>query len=242
MQEQGKRLLLAVALALGVMMLWQVIFPPKKDEPAPTTGSGSGSAVQKQTTVPTSHVGETDQPATTATPNTPTPAGPVAPATPRSAEQVIELKYPSFVATFSSYGGTLTGWRLTDSRYERDGTKGQLLVGTAAERKERDAKLAALDTGSFDVNFSDSTYVVPKNAEWTGTKVDDRTVKYAFTSDALDIEKTFVVEPTRYMVRMTVKITVKVPEGKEAHQQLAIRACEIGMTLFMSHKQTVCSF
>jgi YidC/Oxa1 family membrane protein insertase len=220
MQEQGKRLLLAVALALGVMMLWQVIFPPKKpDEPPPGTGSGSGSTKQAPAPTPTSRVGQPD-PTTAAVP------GPTAPAAPRSAEQLIELKYPSFTATFSSYGGTLQGWHLSDPRYDRDATKGELLVGTLAERKERDAKLAALDTGAFDVNFSDSTYIVPKTAEWHGTKVDDRTVKYTYTSDALDIEKTFIVEPNWYMVRMTVKITVKVPEGKEAHQTLAIRAYE----------------
>ena len=33
MQDQGKRLLLAVALALGVMMIWQVMFPGEKPKP-----------------------------------------------------------------------------------------------------------------------------------------------------------------------------------------------------------------
>ncbi len=220
MQEQGKRLLLAVALALGVMMLWQVIFPPKKaDEPTPVATGSNGSALPATPApAPTSHVGE---------PNKDTP-GLVAPVetTPRGAEQLIELKFASFDATFSTYGGTLAAWRLTDPRYERDATKGELLVGTTAERKLREAKLEKLDTGAFDVNFSDSTYVIPRNAEWKGTKVDDKTVVYTYSSEALDIEKTFIVEPNWYMVRMTVKITVKVPEGKEAHQSLAIRSYE----------------
>jgi YidC/Oxa1 family membrane protein insertase len=42
MQDQGKRLLIAVALALGVMMIWQVLFPPDKPKPKPP---GQGSAV-----------------------------------------------------------------------------------------------------------------------------------------------------------------------------------------------------
>jgi hypothetical protein len=97
MQEQGKRLLLAVALALGVMMLWQVIFPPKKaDEPPPTTIAGSGSAgsgIATPAPTPTSRVGQPnqDQPGT----------APAASGT-RGAEQLVELKYPSFVATFSN--------------------------------------------------------------------------------------------------------------------------------------------
>ena len=47
MQDQGKRLLLAVSLALGVMLVWQLVFPSKsEDKPPPaTTGSGSGAAV-----------------------------------------------------------------------------------------------------------------------------------------------------------------------------------------------------
>src|SRR5689334_21595180 len=44
MQDQGKRLLLAVGLALLVMMTWQVLFPSKKPPPKPP-GVGSGSQV-----------------------------------------------------------------------------------------------------------------------------------------------------------------------------------------------------
>ena len=51
MQDQGKRLLLAVALALGVMLLWNVIFPSKKaDPPKPAP---AGQQLVKQS----SHVG-----------------------------------------------------------------------------------------------------------------------------------------------------------------------------------------
>ena len=42
MQDQGKRLLMAVAAALGVLLLFQFVFPKKDEEPKPTTGSGSG--------------------------------------------------------------------------------------------------------------------------------------------------------------------------------------------------------
>jgi YidC/Oxa1 family membrane protein insertase len=56
MQDQGKRLLLAVALALGVMMLWQVLFPPDEPPPKPPIADGSGSAVEP--TVAGSPVGQ----------------------------------------------------------------------------------------------------------------------------------------------------------------------------------------
>jgi hypothetical protein len=43
MQDQGKRLLFAVALMLGVLLLWQKLFPPA-DQPKDGKGSGAGSA------------------------------------------------------------------------------------------------------------------------------------------------------------------------------------------------------
>lgn len=215
MQEQGKRLLLAVALALGVMMLWQVIFPPKKDDtpPAQTTAQGSGSSAATPSPAP----------GTTAPPT----ATKLSSKAPRGAEQTIELKYPNFVATFSSWGGNLVGWRLTDNRYERDATKGELLVGVGDARGKRDPKLAELAPGTFDVSFrDDSTYDVPAHSEWVGTKVDDRTVKYTWSNDLMAIEKTYSLSPDVYMVRMNLVVTWKVPDGKEAHQTLQIGAYE----------------
>src|SRR6185369_11649279 len=41
MENQGKRLLLAVGLALAVILGWNLIFPPKKEDPSKTLGSGS---------------------------------------------------------------------------------------------------------------------------------------------------------------------------------------------------------
>src|SRR6476659_6803669 len=102
MQEQGKRLLLACALALAVLLIWQTLSPQKK--PPPKVGQGSGSAL-------------------TTTPKTvaPTPAptvGGAAPATKRSEEKLIKLTFPNSEIAFSNHGGVLKSWRLTDKRYE----------------------------------------------------------------------------------------------------------------------------
>ena len=45
MEGQGKRLLLAVALALGVMLVWNMIFPSKPDD---QQQAGSGSQVSRK--------------------------------------------------------------------------------------------------------------------------------------------------------------------------------------------------
>jgi len=37
------------------------------------------------------------------------------------------VTFPNYVATFSSCGGTLVGWHLTDARYVNDPTKGDIV-------------------------------------------------------------------------------------------------------------------
>ena len=44
MQEQGKRLLLAAVIAVGVLFAWNAAFPTKKNPPKPVVAAGSGSA------------------------------------------------------------------------------------------------------------------------------------------------------------------------------------------------------
>src|SRR4029079_9280165 len=61
MEGQGKRLLIAVVAAMGIFFLWQVIFPPKKEEPpAAGSGTGSGSALVQQSV---NHIAKASTPA-----------------------------------------------------------------------------------------------------------------------------------------------------------------------------------
>lgn len=107
MQEQGKRLLLAVTLALGVLLAWQYLFAPKEPPKKPVATQGSGSAAQ------------------------PSAAPAVAPVAtdvkPCGAEQTISLTYPTANVSFCSYGGVLKSWHLNDKRYEHDANKGELI-------------------------------------------------------------------------------------------------------------------
>ncbi len=196
MQDQGKRLLLAVALALGVMLVWNFIFPPKKEEPKPTPTAQTGSG--------------SDGSAGSATPSTPS-TGPVAPPeieAPRGAEERIALKFPNFIATFSTYGGNLVSFQLTDHRFDRDQTKGELIAQDA-------------DTGAFGVNFARSTYVLPKKSEWKGTQVSDSSVRYTIETENLWVEKVFTVDAANYLIRMVVTTKVKTPQTP-AVQNLAV--------------------
>ena len=205
MEGQGKRLLLAVALALGVMLVWNMVFPSKKADvkkPVPAAGSGTtpgSSAVRMATSLVCKSV----------TAEAPAPA---AMGKPEPVEAPLTLTFPKFAATFSSQGGVLTSWQLSDPRFGKDATKGQLLPSTP-------------NTGAFYVNFKQgSTYCIPETAAWKGTKVSDTVIKYTFANDQLEVEKTFTLDPEVFLVHMVVKITAKVPAGKEARQTLAYTA------------------
>ena len=193
MENQGKRLLLAVGLALAVMMVFQLIWKPKEEDKKKAAGSGSGSQVL------TGNKATAPKIATT-------------PEAPRGPEEKIVLEFPHVKATFSSYGGALVSWQLTDAKYKKDGSlqhTGELLPNRAG-------------TGAFFVDFSRSDIQLPVNVEWKGTQVSPTQVKYTLTEKPFTIEKEFTVEPSAYAVRMIVKITLDLPAGQVVRQSLAV--------------------
>jgi YidC/Oxa1 family membrane protein insertase len=240
MQDQGKRLLIAVALALGVMLVWNTLFHKDEPPPSPTAGSGvTPKPVTPQVGVATGGSSAPDKPSPTGA-ETPSPTPAAVPAAagqlveeaPRPAEKTITLPFSNVVATFSSYCGGLKSWQLTDKRYANDATKGWLLperslmTVTDPSGKPVPAPAGQLtnlpECGAFDVNFASSTFVVPRHAVWRGEQTGKTEVSYTYASDQLEIVKTFTVMPEKYLVRMTVKVNVHLPEGAEARQQLAV--------------------
>ena len=203
MQDQGKRLLLAVVVALGFMLVWNRFFGPKPDD-KPKDGSGSNAVAAP--IAPRTPVGTSSEAPTT-------PATPGMAEAPRGPEQKIVLAYAGqFTATFSNYNGALVSFKLADPRYDRDlSTKGELLPGKP-------------DTGAFIVDFAKSTYVLPRGAEWKGTKVSDTEVHYDLSTEFVDVQKVFTIQPDHFLVKLKLTVNFKVPAGKIATQQLAISA------------------
>lgn len=228
MQEQGKQLLLTVVLALGVLLAWS--FFTRKDEPPADPKAGSAAVAPKAATP---QVGVASGSAVPAAPAIAASA-PVVDA-PRPAEELVTLSFDNVVATFSSYCGGLKAWKLTDKRYERDGSHGALLPSKLEPERltMKDAagksvpvpasQLANLpDCGAFDTNFVSSTFVIPRHAVWKAEQLSKTEIRYTYTSTALDVVKTFTVLPDQYLVRLAVRVNVRVPEGTEARQQLSV--------------------
>jgi YidC/Oxa1 family membrane protein insertase len=239
MQDQGKRLMLAVALALGVMLAWNALSP--KEEPPPIKPDAAQTAPKPATpqvgvaTGSAAGAPVAGSPAASAeAPTAGSPAAKPAEELPRPPEALLTLTFDNAIATFSSYCGGLKSWQLTDKRYEHDATRGWLLPEKSLMTMEGAdgksvpvpaEKLAKLPVcGAFDVNFASSTVVVPPNAVWRGEQVSKTEVRYTYAAEPLEIVKTFTVVPDRFLVRMSVKISLHLAEGKEARQQLAVTA------------------
>ena len=196
MQDQGRRLVVAVALALGLLLVWQKFFSPS--DPKPDDGAGSAGSASTPFT-----------PGVKAT----SPVG-FATTVPLDAAQkpdTIVLPFAKVVVTFSSLDGTLVGWRLTDQRYAGDATHGELVPAQGG--------------GDFLLGFTkDSTYKLPKHAIWTGAKTGDHQVTYRLSTPELDVVKTFDISPDALTLRVNVTVQPKLAPGAAAVEALALES------------------
>jgi YidC/Oxa1 family membrane protein insertase len=201
MENQGKRLLLAVGLALLVILGWNMIFPQKKDEPA----KGSAGSAAAELAAPVAPGAAAPAPGA--------PGKPAAESTRPEEPTPLQLSSPGqFTATFSKYGGVLSSWELADPRFKtkNEVTKGQLLP----KRHE------IVATGAFFVCILESECDLAHPPEWTGTKLGDTQVVFTHESEQYRLEKTFTIVPGEYLVRMKLQVTAK--HDQPVQQQVAV--------------------
>jgi YidC/Oxa1 family membrane protein insertase len=102
LSSDNRRLVLFLAISVGIMFAWQLAFPPKKGEAPPAA------------------------PATAEAPKAgaraaPAPGGPAVAAPPPGApEELVTLKGNGFVATFTSHGGALSSLVLEGEKFRRE--------------------------------------------------------------------------------------------------------------------------
>lgn len=194
MEGQGKRLMIAVVLALGVYVLWTMLFPPSKKPDQPP---GSGSAVATTQVVARSGVC-------------------YAPATgdpPVHDGGTVSLPFPGHLtATFSKWGGTLVSWKLADTRYLKDPMKGELMP----PKPEHGAFAVGFWKGS--------SKCLPEKSEWKLESKSATQVVYSYSYDGLSFTKTFTVVPEAFMIRMTLAVKADVTKSGDLQQKLTITA------------------
>ncbi|MBV8761773.1 MAG: membrane protein insertase YidC [Deltaproteobacteria bacterium] len=174
-------MIIFVALAFGVWMIWARMFPPKDDgakKPAQGSAAVQPAGVNNGPPMPQvlAYGDSTKAPAN---------------------EETITLTFPSVVAQFTNAGGMLKGWQLTDPRYQHDATKGELVPQKPA-------------AGEFIVGFAKgSTFKLGALQTWEGKQTSPTQVVYTLKTDALEITKTFDVVADAYFVRCTVSVKTK---------------------------------
>jgi YidC/Oxa1 family membrane protein insertase len=212
MQGQGKRLLLAVSLALGVMLVWNMIFPSKPPDDQQQQGSGSGSGGKPIATVVAAKPKVCiAKPAGDGKPADVKPVGPESP------DDVVTRDFPGkLTARFSTNGGTLIGWKLADPRYEKDYMRGELLPNKP-------------DLGAFRIGFwgnQPNQRCLPEHQVWTfhKDKSNETTLVFTYAYDGMEFTKTFVIVPEAFMVRMALDMKVTVTGKEPLVQRLDVAA------------------
>jgi YidC/Oxa1 family membrane protein insertase len=209
MEDQGRRLLLAVAAAFAIMLLWSVIFPPDKDEEEPETDEAG--EVTDAEGAPSD--GSTKPDGDGALPNTPVDSGDAV-AVQRGEEKDFVFEYETYRATVSTYGANLKSWKLLGTKFEDRTVEGDPpleLVPTGAAENAR----------QFEVSFTNSsTLQIPAETEWVADQKNADEIWFTWDSAELSIEKQYKFYPDEYLVRVTVTVTKNI-DG-DVQQQLAV--------------------
>jgi YidC/Oxa1 family membrane protein insertase len=202
MEDQGKRLMLAVVIAFAIMMAWTYFFPtepppPERDPATETAPDQPGTA-------------ELPKPAARTEGGAPSPAAPGATeiGAPRVGERGPErletFEFDTFRAVFTTYGAALKSWELAGEKYrvEEGGAARQLdLVRTQDERLL-----------PFRIGF-EGLDLVPEQSEWQVERKTDTEIAFTWSFEdektgarLFDLVKTYRLHPQDYLVELTVSV------------------------------------
>ena len=213
MEDQGKRLLLAVAIAFGIMMVWTLVFPPDKGEKPPEKKPETAAQAEKPGGPPAATQSGTQ-------PGAPAAAqpGPVEPAAvagaatlpapvERGPEKLFIFEFEDVRATFSSWGGALKSWQLLGDQLHTPGDE---------STPEDLVKLAGEGLYPFAMRFAEgSTFLVPDGADWKGEKTGASEMTFTWESPDLKVVKRFRLMPEHYVVELDIDYQVTKGPAKQ---------------------------
>jgi YidC/Oxa1 family membrane protein insertase len=172
MEDQGRRLLLAVAAAFAIMLLWSVLFPPDgEDEPPGTDEAGEVAGEDG--------AGDADgvEPGDADAAGDPLGSSDTV-VVPRGPEKELTFESDSYRAVVSTYGATLKSWTLLGRKFEdrtKEGHPPMELVPTGTDESAR----------QFDVSFTGvSSLQIPKETEWVAERKSDDEIWFTWDSSA----------------------------------------------------------
>ena len=230
MEDQGKRLLLAVAIAFGIMLVWTMLFPPEQPEKKPEvseTRGGDGGVEQPGDSPGKAGAGKV---AGESGDQTAAPSGDKKPVVEAPTEQVrgeattvVFGKFDQFKAVLSTHSGALVSWELLGEKYEdREGGLGKQidLVPTGNDERFPTDDLE-VDPYALVVGFDEASDLqIPPQSEWTIERQTDTEVDFGWSSKDLRVVKKYKFIPEDYLLSLTVEVE-KISAG-EVKQSLVV--------------------
>ncbi|MBN2575384.1 MAG: membrane protein insertase YidC [Deltaproteobacteria bacterium] len=200
-----KRLLLAVAISMGILLVWWKLFPP-------------AAPVQTATPPRAAEPGKPAYDAGTAAPPGPEVAAPQAAVPPppaaavRPAETLVTLESQEAKFVFSSWGGSLRQLKLKDPQFLLDRTRpdsGMQIVSTSTE-----------DTAPLRTTFANADFPWNDAIPYAVARPADNAVVFRAETAAVAVEKRFTLEAKRY--RLQFSVTVENKSNRPLDHGLAI--------------------
>ena len=211
-----KKIILAVVLCIGILFIWQKLFPPPMPPPAKhpaatetASKAATDQAAAKSAANPSAAPAAGDGPSAAGA-----AAGGALPSFPPR-ETVIETADERFV--FTNQGAALKSARLRAAKYLQ--TPGDPLSGVEV-LKSADPRNAA-----FRVDFDTKSFATPPDSSWRlveGTPQGE--VVYRAELPTVAIEKRFVVDKTRYRIHLDVTVENRSPAPQDHHLQIHVAA------------------
>jgi len=184
-----KRTIVAIALCIGVLIIWTQLFAPKQPPQPPAAPPVAGQTTPAPAGTPL--------PAGTPAGAAPAAGPPGTPATNRP-EQLVELVTPQVRFVFSSLGGALVHAQLREGQFldrKGDPSSGHDVVSS------RDPRDAALRTA-----FPDSGFPTPPDGAWEVSQPAPNTVVFAADAGNVHIEKRYRLDQARYRLLLDVAV------------------------------------
>ena len=204
-----KRVVLAIGLSIGVLLLWSYLFPGPKPPPPQQ---------QQQQAQPTAPAPGTPAPTTAPSPGG-TAAAPAAPGaapgpTGNKPEQVLELETPEVRYVFSSLGGNLVHAKLREKQFlddTKDPNSGHDVVRTTDPAH-----------APFGTKFPESGFPSPPDGAWDASKPSPDTVVFSADSGNVHIEKRYRVDKKRYRLQLEVVVSNRGDAAISSHLTLSV--------------------
>lgn len=187
----NRRVLFATVLSVGILILWQVLFPAKKAPPPPPPASSAPAEAAKAPAAPA--------------PGAPAPAAPAAPApAPDAPEELVRLDGAGFEATFTSHGGALRSFVLEGDKFRRevDGKEVQVDLVRVARGQPHPFSLVPAPEGATDL----AALPAARAPMTVASKAADSVVFEGRVGD-LAVKKTFRVTGNPHELAVEVEVT-----------------------------------